>query len=137
MLTFKSNPSHMHHSTQHHAHSYVPSYTLAPSNAYLNQVATLWGCSVGLSEMMTGLTVVAIGTSLPDTFASRIAAQHDDNADNAIGNITGSNAVNIFLGLGLPWVIASIYYKAKVGGWLGYLHAVGSTRHGQVPVACI
>ena len=29
----------------------------------------------------------------------------------AIGNVTGSNAVNVFLGLGLPWLIASIYWE--------------------------
>jgi Ca2+/Na+ antiporter len=51
---------------------------------------------------------------LPDTFASRIAAQSEKTADNAIGNITGSNSVNIFLGLGLPWVFATIYWNLKV-----------------------
>lgn len=35
-------------------------------------------------------------------------------ADNAIGNITGSNSVNVFLGLGLPWLIASIYHTSMV-----------------------
>jgi solute carrier family 8 (sodium/calcium exchanger) len=57
-----------------------------------------------------------MGTSLPDTFASKIAAKGDKTADNAIGNITGSNSVNVFLGLGLPWVIAAIYWTAKVIG---------------------
>jgi hypothetical protein len=57
---------------------------------------------------------VALGTSLPDTFASRIAAQNEKTADNAIGNITGSNSVNIFLGLGLPWVFATVYWGWKV-----------------------
>jgi Ca2+/Na+ antiporter len=41
-----------------------------------------------------------MGTSLPDTFASKIAAKNEKTADNAIGNITGSNSVNVFLGLG-------------------------------------
>lgn len=41
------------------------------------------------------------------------AAKHDDSADNAIGNVTGSNSVNVFLGLGLPWTIAAIYQKVK------------------------
>ena len=55
-----------------------------------------------------------MGTSLPDTFASRIAAQKEKTADNAIGNVTGSNSVNVFLGLGLPWVLASCYWSMKV-----------------------
>jgi Ca2+/Na+ antiporter len=46
---------------------------------------------------------------LPDTFASAIAARKEKSADNAIGNITGSNSVNVFMGLGLPWLIVSIY----------------------------
>ena len=54
------------------------------------------------------------GTSLPDTFASRKAAMDEKSADNAIGNVTGSNGVNVFLGLGLPWVVASIYWTVQV-----------------------
>jgi solute carrier family 8 (sodium/calcium exchanger) len=57
---------------------------------------------------------VALGTSLPDTFASKTAAANEKNADNAIGNVTGSNSVNVFLGLGLPWVIAAFYHYSKV-----------------------
>jgi len=37
------------------------------------------------------------------------AARAEKFADNAVGNVTGSNSVNVFLGLGLPWVLASIY----------------------------
>ena len=36
--------------------------------------------------------------------------------DAAIGNIMGSNSANVFLGLGIPWVIASIYYQVRGGG---------------------
>ena len=38
---------------------------------------------------MTGITIIALGTSLPDTFASRTAARQDEYADAAIGNVTG------------------------------------------------
>ncbi len=65
-------------------------------------------------NFFSAITFVALGTSLPDTFASKTAAANEKNADNAIGNVTGSNSVNVFLGLGLPWVIASIYHWAKV-----------------------
>jgi solute carrier family 8 (sodium/calcium exchanger) len=71
------------------------------------------GCVLGLKPGVTAITFVAIGTSLPDTFASKHAAQEDRYADAAIGNITGSNSVNVFLGLGLPWVIASLYYQSQ------------------------
>ena len=47
---------------------------------------------------------------LPDTFASMTAATSEPHADNSLGNITGSNSVNVFLGLGLPWAAASLYW---------------------------
>jgi solute carrier family 8 (sodium/calcium exchanger) len=77
------------------------------------EIATLMGCIMGLKPGVTAITFVAIGTSIPDTFASRIAAQQERYGDEAVGNVTGSNSVNVFLGLGLPWVIASIYYESK------------------------
>ncbi|TGZ74133.1 hypothetical protein CRM22_001107 [Opisthorchis felineus] len=66
------------------------------------------GCVAALKTAVTGITLVAIGTSLPDAFASRTAARLDDSADNSIGNITGSNSVNVFLGLGVPWLFSAI-----------------------------
>jgi solute carrier family 8 (sodium/calcium exchanger) len=50
------------------------------------------------------------GTSLPDTFASRIAAVNEPTADSSITNVTGSNSVNVFVGLGLPWLFASVLF---------------------------
>uniref|UniRef100_A0A1I8EYD1 Calx-beta domain-containing protein n=3 Tax=Wuchereria bancrofti TaxID=6293 RepID=A0A1I8EYD1_WUCBA len=81
--------------------------------AIIGDLASILGCMIGLKDAVTAITLVALGTSLPDTFASKIAAQNDATADNAIGNITGSNAVNVFLGLGLPWTIAAIYWSIK------------------------
>jgi solute carrier family 8 (sodium/calcium exchanger) len=78
--------------------------------AIVGEIAGLMGCVIGLKPGVTAITFVAIGTSLPDTFASKKAASEDRWADSAVGNITGSNAVNVFLGLGLPWVIAVGYY---------------------------
>jgi solute carrier family 8 (sodium/calcium exchanger) len=74
--------------------------------AIVGEIGTVFGCAVGLKESITAITVVALGTSLPDTFASMSAAKNADSADAAIGNITGSNSVNVFLGLGLPWALA-------------------------------
>ena len=37
------------------------------------------------------------------------AAKQSDSADAAVGNVTGSNSVNVFLGLGLPWIVGSVY----------------------------
>ncbi|XP_071167581.1 sodium/calcium exchanger 2-like isoform X3 [Mytilus edulis] len=89
---------------------------------FIQQLAGLLGCVIGLETSVTGITLIALGTSLPDTFASRTAAKQDEHADAAIGNITGSNSVNVFLGLGLPWVLATMYgiaidkpYQVKTG----------------------
>jgi len=87
--------------------------------AVVGDLAGIFGCLVGLKDSVTAITFVALGTSLPDTFASKAAAISERTADNAIGNVTGSNSVNVFLGLGLPWIMASIYHAAKgtVGGF--------------------
>jgi len=77
---------------------------------FINDLASIFGCLVGLDDQVTAITIVALGTSLPDTFASVLAIRSDDNADNAIGNITGSNSINVFLGLGLPWTVAAVYW---------------------------
>ena len=48
-----------------------------------------------------------------DAFASKTAAVQDKYADGSLGNVTGSNSVNVFLGLGFAWLVASIYHAAK------------------------
>lgn len=55
--------------------------------------------AAGISQRVVGLTIVAIGTSLPELAASAIAARRG-NSDIAIGNVVGSNIFNIF------WVLA-------------------------------
>ena len=42
-----------------------------------------------------------------------MAAIQDETADASVGNVTGSNAVNVFLGIGIAWSIASIYWWAQ------------------------
>eukprot|EP00929_Paragymnodinium_shiwhaense_P118254 TRINITY_DN90192_c0_g1_i1.p1 TRINITY_DN90192_c0_g1~~TRINITY_DN90192_c0_g1_i1.p1 ORF type:complete len:822 (+),score=227.75 TRINITY_DN90192_c0_g1_i1:178-2643(+) len=95
--------------------------------AVIGDMAALLGCSLGISESVTAITLVALGTSLPDTFASMTAAQQDPSADASVGNVTGSNSVNVFLGLGLPWSIGAFYWtsKGQTQEWLqdyGHLH---------------
>lgn len=50
---------------------------------------------------------------ISDTFASKVAAVHDKHADASVGNVTGSNAVNVFLGIGVAWSIAAVYHYFK------------------------
>lgn len=79
--------------------------------ALIGDLANHVGCCFGLSLSTTAITLVALGTSLPDTFASMTAAKQEPYADASIGNITGSNSVNVFLGLGLPWLSAALYWR--------------------------
>ena len=79
----------------------------------VGEVATILGCAIGLKASVTAITLVAMGTSLPDTLASMTAARQFEYADSAIGNVTGSNCVNVFLGLGLPWVLSAHYNESK------------------------
>jgi len=60
--------------------------------------------SIGLSESFVGLTILALGTSLPELATSAIAA-YKKNVDIAIGNVVGSNLFNIFWVLGLSALI--------------------------------
>merc|ERR1711899_103675 len=83
----------------------------------VGDLAGIFGCLIGLKDEVTAITFVALGTSLPDTFASKAAAVNEKHADNAIGNVTGSNSVNVFLGLGLPWVIAACYHFSSADGF--------------------
>lgn len=80
---------------------------------FIQDLATEFGCTVGLKDSVTAISVVALGTSVPDTFASKVAAVNDRYADSSIGNVTGSNAVNVFLGIGLAWTIAAIYHAIQ------------------------
>ncbi|XP_062824993.1 sodium/calcium exchanger 1 isoform X5 [Anolis carolinensis] len=81
--------------------------------AFIGDLASHFGCTIGLKDSVTAVVFVALGTSVPDTFASKVAACQDQYADASIGNVTGSNAVNVFLGIGVAWSIAAIYHAAK------------------------
>jgi solute carrier family 8 (sodium/calcium exchanger) len=81
----------------------------------VSDMANLVGCCLGLFPEENAITFVALGTSLPDTFASQTAATMDPYADASIGNVTGSNSVNVFLGIGLSWTFAAFYWKTQDG----------------------
>ncbi len=63
--------------------------------------------ALGLSETVIGLTVVAIGTSLPELVTSVVAARKHQN-DIAVGNVIGSNIFNILFILGISSLISDI-----------------------------
>ncbi|XP_076443006.1 sodium/calcium exchanger 1-like isoform X2 [Babylonia areolata] len=81
--------------------------------AIIGDLASGFGCTIGLKDAVTAISFVALGTSVPDTFASKVSAINDRYADSSIGNVTGSNAVNVFLGIGIAWSMAAIYHAVK------------------------
>ncbi|XP_034095465.1 sodium/calcium exchanger 2-like [Gymnodraco acuticeps] len=87
--------------------------TIGLLTAFIGDLASHFGCTVGLRDTVTAVVFVALGTSIPDTFASKVAAMQDQHADASVGNVTGSNAVNVFLGIGVAWTVAAVYWKVK------------------------
>ncbi|XP_059048145.1 sodium/calcium exchanger 1 isoform X1 [Achroia grisella] len=81
--------------------------------AVIGDVASHFGCTLGIKDSVTAIVFVALGTSIPDTFASKVAAIQDKYADASVGNVTGSNAVNVFLGIGVAWTVAAIVHWSR------------------------
>ncbi len=74
--------------------------------------AILLATSMGVSEKIIALTIVAAGTSLPELVTSVVAVLKKNN-DIAVGNIIGSNIFNIFLILSVSTLIRPITYEPK------------------------
>ncbi|XP_037910119.1 sodium/calcium exchanger 1-like isoform X3 [Hermetia illucens] len=89
----------------------VSIFCIGVVTAIIGDVASHFGCTLGIKDSVTAVVFVALGTSVPDTFASKVAAIQDKYADASVGNVTGSNAVNVFLGIGVAWTIAAIYHE--------------------------
>lgn len=79
---------------------------------------------LGMSERVIGLTIVAIGTSMPELVTSIVAARKGQN-DIAVGNIVGSNIFNIFWILGLSATISPI--KVPVASFADIYMCIGAT----------
>lgn len=80
--------------------------------------ALVWGAvsiaqSLGVSDLIIGLTIVAVGTSLPELASSVIAARKGEH-DMAVGNILGSNLFNTLAVVGLAGIIQPLTVDATV-----------------------
>ncbi|WP_129629250.1 calcium/sodium antiporter [Candidatus Oscillochloris fontis] len=67
--------------------------------------AKIFAATLGVSELIIGLTIVAVGTSLPEIATSVIAGLRGER-DIAVGNVVGSNTLNLLLVLGLTMVLS-------------------------------
>ena len=66
--------------------------------------ATFFAAAFGMSELLIGLTVVAVGTSLPELVTSIVAAKKGES-EIALGNVVGSNVFNILFILGMSGIV--------------------------------
>ena len=71
--------------------------------------ASIIASSLGMSDRLIGLTIVAFGTSLPELITS-VTAARKGNADIAIGNIVGSNIFNILFIVGITGLITPVVF---------------------------
>ncbi len=83
---------------------------LAVGGKWIVDGAVVIATSFGVSEALIGLTIVAVGTSLPELATSAVAAYKKD-VDIAVGNIVGSNIFNIFWILGVSAIIRPLPFS--------------------------
>lgn len=79
----------------------------------VSTTAQFLAIKIGMSEALVGLTIVSVGTSLPELATSIAASRRGDN-QMALGNILGSNVINIALVLGLVGVISPVAITSAI-----------------------
>jgi len=98
---------------------------LAASSRMLVWGATEIALALGVSELIIGLTIVAIGTSLPELAAS-IASALKNQHDIAIGNVVGSNIFNLVAVMAVPGLFGTVEFDSIVV-WRDYAAMLGLT----------
>ena len=71
------------------------------------ELATIFGDSVGIPQVVMGLTILAAGTSVPDLLSSVIVAKQG-LGDMAVSSSIGSNIFDVAFGLPVPWLLFAI-----------------------------
>ncbi|XP_073954149.1 sodium/potassium/calcium exchanger 5-like isoform X2 [Choristoneura fumiferana] len=77
-------------------------------------IITIIGDTFDVPDSITGLTILAAGTSLPEAVSS-VLVTNQGHGTMGISNSIGSNTFDILLCLGLPWLVKSLYYPATPG----------------------
>jgi len=115
---------------------------------YVSSEALIYGAAIiahylGISDLIIGLTIVAIGTSLPEIAASVAGALHN-SPGIAVGNVVGSNIINILVVLAMPGLIhpthvetallyrdfpfmiglTLVFYLSSIKGWLSRIEGL-------------
>ena len=82
-------------------------YVLVKGADWFVEGASSLACYFHIPQLVIGLTICAMGTSLPEASVSLVAAIHD-NAQITIGNVVGSNILNILIILGISSLITRL-----------------------------
>jgi sodium/potassium/calcium exchanger 4 len=139
-----------------HAHLYLVAFFssvvwISVISYGMVESASALGCALKVPEVVMGTLVLAAGTSVPDVLSS-VAVARAGQGDMAVANAVGSNVFDVWLGLGLPWLLvlpgrggseavgaggalwpSVVLLAAVLAGYYGTLHANGFTlrkRHG-------
>uniref|UniRef100_A0AAQ4S3D5 Solute carrier family 24 member 4 n=1 Tax=Gasterosteus aculeatus aculeatus TaxID=481459 RepID=A0AAQ4S3D5_GASAC len=80
---------------------------IAVFSYFMVWMVTVIGYTLGIPDVIMGITFLAAGTSVPDCIASLIVARQG-LGDMAVSNTIGSNVFDILVGLGLPWAIQTM-----------------------------
>ena len=73
----------------------------------ISAVVSRWGDLLGVSPAFLGMYIIAVGAEIPDTIQSVTVARRGYGS-MAVSNSTGSQIINILIGLGLPWLISTM-----------------------------
>ena len=96
---------------------------------------------LGMSQTLVGLTIVSIGTSLPELVTS-VTAARKGNAGIAIGNIVGSNIFNILFVIGTTALICTVPFESKfiidtiIAVVVGAILWIGTYKHKELRRPC-
>ena len=84
--------------------------------------ATFFAEALGMSELLIGLTIVAVGTSLPELVTSVVAAKKGES-EIALGNVIGSNIFNILFILGMSGIVHPL--NCEIGAFIDTILLIG------------
>ena len=85
----------------------VTSAWVAFLSTVISAVVSRWGDLLGVSPAFLGMYIIAVGAEIPDTIQSVTVARRGYGS-MAVSNSTGSQIINILIGLGLPWLISTM-----------------------------
>ena len=83
----------------------VSLFVLIKASDFFTDAAEKIGISLGISPFLIGVTIVSVGTSLPELISS-ITAVYQNSSEIVFGNVMGSNIANIFLIIGTASLIS-------------------------------